>query len=114
MKDFSIILPKSSQIPCEKSKMYYTMKENQAAVTFPIYQGESKQIAENHWLGRFSLADLEPRPAKEKDRFEVRFEVDKNGIMHLSAKDKFGKDGAETKVTIKSDKGCLTQEQIDE
>jgi molecular chaperone DnaK len=76
-------------------KTYFTMKKDQKCVTLPIYEGESKKIAENNQLGKFSLDNLPPGEAKVKDRLEVTFAIDADGIMNVTAKDTAGGESKE-------------------
>lgn len=105
---FTPIIERNTTIPTKKSQVFSTASDNQHAVTISIYQGERKLVADNKMLGRFNLEGIPPAP-RGIPQIEVTFDVDANGILHVSAKDKAS--GKEQKVVIQSSSG-LSEEEI--
>ena len=105
---FSKLIEKNSTIPTKKSQVFSTADDNQPAVTIKVYQGERELVQYNKLLGVFDLEGIAPAP-RGVPQIEVTFDVDANGIMNISAKDKGT--GKENKITIKSDSG-LSEEEI--
>ena len=89
--------------------MFSTADDNQTAVTIHVLQGERKQAAQNKSLGRFDLADIPPAP-RGMPQIEVSFDLDANGILNVSAKDK--QTGKEQSIVIKASSG-LSEEEIE-
>src|SRR5690606_3090323 len=81
------LIEKDSTIPTKKSQVFSTADDNQTAVTIHVLQGERKQATQNKSLGRFDLADIPPAP-RGVPQIEVSFDIDANGILNVSAKDK--------------------------
>jgi molecular chaperone DnaK len=104
------VIEKNTTIPSKKSQTFSTADDNQAAVTIHIVQGERKQAAQNKSLGRFDLADIPPAP-RGMPQIEVTFDIDSNGILNVSAKDKAT--GKEQSIVIKSSSG-LSDEEIEQ
>ena len=104
------VIEKNTTIPSKKSQVFSTADDNQAAVTIHIVQGERKQAAQNKSLGRFDLADIPPAP-RGMPQIEVTFDIDSNGILNVSAKDKAT--GKEQSIVIKSSSG-LSDEEIEQ
>jgi molecular chaperone DnaK len=103
------MIPKNTTIPTRFSQVFSTADDNQPAVTIKVFQGEREIAAGNKSLGEFNLEGIPPSP-RGVPQIEVTFDIDANGILHVSAKDKGT--GKENKITIKANSG-LTEEEID-
>ena len=106
----STLIEKNSTIPTQKSQVFSTADDNQPAVTIHVLQGERKQSAQNKSLGQFDLADIPPAP-RGTPQIEVSFDLDANGILNVSAKDKAT--GKEQSIVIKASSG-LSDDEIDQ
>lgn len=103
------LIDKNTTIPTNASQVFSTAEDNQSAVTIHVLQGEREMAAGNKSLGRFDLTDIPPAQ-RGTPQVEVTFDIDANGIMHVSAKDKAT--GKENKIVIKSSSG-LSDEEIE-
>ncbi|WP_163832334.1 molecular chaperone DnaK [Spartinivicinus ruber] len=103
------LIEKNSTIPTKKSQVFSTAEDNQTAVTIHVCQGERKRAQENKSLGRFDLSDIPPAP-RGVPQVEVSFDIDANGILHVSAKDKAT--NKEQSIVIKASSG-LSDDEID-
>ena len=105
---FTKIIEKNTTIPTKASQVFSTAEDNQSAVTVHVLQGEREQARYNKSLAKFDLTGIEPAP-RGVPQVEVSFDIDANGIVHVTAKDK--KTGKEQKVEIKAGSG-LSDEEI--
>jgi len=102
------LIPKNTTIPTKASQVFSTADDNQSAVTVHVLQGEREMASGNKSLGQFNLSDIPPAP-RGMPQIEVTFDIDANGILHVSAKDKAT--GKENKIRIQASSG-LTEEEI--
>ena len=103
------IIERNTTIPTQKSQVFSTAADNQSSVEIHVLQGEREMAAGNKTLGRFVLSDIPPAP-RGIPQIEVTFDIDRNGIVNVSAKDKGT--GREQKITIQSSSG-MSKEDID-
>tara|TARA_A100001037_G_C15125825_1_gene626105 strand:+ start:383 stop:2320 length:1938 start_codon:yes stop_codon:yes gene_type:complete len=106
----SSLIEKNTTIPTKKQQVFSTAEDNQTAVTIHVLQGERKQAGQNKSLGRFDLSDIPPAP-RGMPQIEVSFDIDANGILNVSAKDKAT--GKEQSIVIKASSG-LSDDEIDQ
>lgn len=104
------IIEKNTMIPTKKSQVFSTAEDNQPAVTIQVYQGERKIANQNKLLGRFDLTDIPPAP-RGLPQIEVTFDINADGIMNISAKDKGT--GKAQSIQIKADSG-LSDEEVEQ
>ncbi|MGM0410838.1 MAG: molecular chaperone DnaK, partial [Bacillota bacterium] len=107
---FTKLIERNTTIPTSKSKVFSTAADNQTSVDIHVLQGEREMAKDNKTLGRFQLTGIPPAP-RGVPQIEVEFNIDENGIVHVSAKDKGT--GKENDITIESSSG-LSEEEIEQ
>ncbi|XP_059098767.1 endoplasmic reticulum chaperone BiP-like [Tigriopus californicus] len=105
----SKLIPRNNVVPSKKSQIFSTAADNQDTVTIKVYEGERPMTKDNHLLGSFDLTGIPPA-ARGVPQIEVTFEIDANGILQVSAKDKGTNN--ENKITITNDNNRLTEDEI--
>jgi molecular chaperone DnaK len=103
------MIQKNTTIPTKHSQVFSTAEDNQPAVTIKCFQGEREMASANKMLGEFNLEGIPPS-ARGLPQIEVTFDIDANGILHVTAKDKAS--GKENKITIKANSGLSEEEML--
>merc|ERR1712139_157616 len=106
----SAIIPRNTVIPTTKEEPYTTTADYQDSITFGIYEGERPMVKDNHKLGKLNIGGLPPAKAGVPE-VVVKFHIDQNGILQVSAKDTAT--GSSNSIKISNDKGRLSEDQIE-
>lgn len=105
----SKLIPRNSTIPCRREEIFTTYMDDQPSVLIQVFEGERPRTADNNCLGKFELTNIPPAP-RGVPKIVVAFDLDADGVLHVSAEDQSG--GKVEKITITNDKGRLTEAEI--
>lgn len=105
----SVIIERNTPIPTKNTKRYYTIKDDQTSILMKVFEGERVMADDNHFLGQFTLSGIPPLPRGQASN-DTTFELDADGILHVTAVDTITKN--KNQITITLNKGRLSQEQV--
>ncbi|CAA0820553.1 Probable mediator of RNA polymerase II transcription subunit 37c [Striga hermonthica] len=106
----SVVVPRNTTVPTQKVQTFYTSEDNQTSVRFLVYEGERARSTDNNLLGKFTLEGVPPAP-RSVQNLDVCFEIDANGILSVTAKER--STGRTSGITITNEEGRLSKEEID-
>lgn len=106
----AVVVPRNTPIPCLKESTFTTTENNQTTVEFPVFEGERMMTKDNNLLGQFELTGIPPMP-KGKAELDVSFNVDANGILNVTARDRTT--GRKSNIVISNDAGRLSTQDIE-
>lgn len=105
----AVVIPRNSAVPCSKKQVFSTAVDNQPAVDIRVFEGERKFTADNNLLGHFKLTGIAPAP-RGVPQIEISFDMDANGLLHVTAQDKAS--GRSEKITVKNESNRLSTERV--